>query len=222
MTITITVRLTEEQIQKINKSGLTKSEYTRNAIDYFSENKLNASIISKINIVEECINLLEGYRDELKNNMISTAYQNMNLSYEIEEQPELFYKNKENVIQNEKNLYYKNDENVKKIYKNGKNVIQNVLQNDDEMFYKNKENVIQMTEDPAYPEIQKYMETLSKQINLHGNVSKEMETKINNETTLTPKQISRFIAKYKNEIKQVPYKLRERTQSEPDGKICKY
>ncbi|WP_323736212.1 hypothetical protein PXD04_10075 [Methanosphaera sp. ISO3-F5] len=221
MTITITVRLTEEQIQKINKSGLTKSEYTRTAIDYFSENKLNASILSKINIVEECISLLEGYRDDLKNNMISTAYQNLDLSYEIDEQPELFYKNKENVIQNDENLSYKNGKNVKKIYKNGENVIQNVLQNDDEMFYKNSENVIQMRQDPAYPEIQKYMETLSKQINIHGNVLEAMKTKINHETTLTPKQISRFIAKYKNEIKQVPYKLGEHTQSQPDGKICK-
>ena len=112
MTISITVRLTDEQFAKIQKSGLNTSEYTRQAVEYYSENKMNATILSKVNVVDECIKLLKGYRDELKNRVISEAYQNLQLSYKIEE----------DVRQGDENLSYKTGDSVSKSYKNKENV----------------------------------------------------------------------------------------------------
>ena len=197
MTVTITVRLNEEQIQKINKSGLTKSEYTRNAIDYFSENKMNANILAKVNIVDECIKLLQGYREELKNHIVSEAYQNLQLSYEIEE----------NVRQSDENLYYKNEENVKKIYKNEENVRQDVLQSEPEVSDIYEENVRQMKENHYYEIYKPYLELLSKMLNLHNSVPDTTKKKITDETATKPSELNSFIFNFKEEIKQINYEI---------------
>lgn len=197
MTLTITVRLTDEQADKIGRSGLTKSEYTRQAIDFYSENKHQASVLSKVNIVEECIKLLQGYRDDLKNKIVSDAYANLQLSYKIEE----------NVRQEDENLSYKNEENVKKIYKNEENVRQDVLQNEEDLSYKNEENVRQMSESALYPLYKPYLELLSKMINLHNSVPEDTKKKIVAETNTKPSQFNDFIFKYRDEIKQMDWSV---------------
>lgn len=190
MTITITVRLTDEQADKISRSGLSKSEYTRQAIDYYSENKYRASVLSKVNIVEECITLLQGYRDDLKNQIVSDAYQNLQLSYKIEE----------NVRQNDENLSYKNEENVKKIYKNEENVRQVVIQNEDDLSYKNKENVRQIGKSALYEIYKPYLETMSRMLNTQNGVPDHFKKKITVETNTKPTQLNDFLFKYREDI----------------------
>ena len=199
MTITITVRLTDEQADKIKRSGLTKSEYTRQAIDYYSENKYRASVLSKVNIVEECITLLQGYRDDLKNQIVSDAYNNLQLSYKIDE----------NVRQEDENLSYKNKENVKKIYKNEENVRQLVIQNEEDLSYKNEETVRQMRESAFYDYYKPYLELLSKMINLHNSVPEDTKKKIVAETNTKPSQLNDFIFKYRDEIKRIEWSVSE-------------
>ena len=197
MTVTISVRLSDEQIDKINQSDLNTSEYTRRAIDYYSENKQNASIVSKMNIVDECIKLLQGYRKDLQNNMVSEAYQNMQVYYKIEE----------NVKQEDTDLYYKNDESVKNLYKNDENVIQDVIQDDDTMYYKNEENVKQMDQSEFYKVYYPYLELMSKMLNIHNTVLEDTKKKITAETNTKPSQLNDFLFKYRDEIKNLDWSI---------------
>ncbi len=193
MTISITVRLTDEQFAKIQQSGLNTSEYTRQAVDYFTENKMNATILSKVNVVEECIKLLQGYRDELKNKVISDAYQNLQLSYKIEE----------DVRQDDDILSYKNDNFVSKSYKNDENVRQVVRQKQEGMSYKNDNFVRRIEDDYMYEIYKPYFETMSKQLNNINKITDDFKRKITQETNTKTSELNAFLFEYKDDIKQM-------------------
>ena len=195
MSITITVRLTDEQADKIKKSGLNKSDYTRQAIDYYSENKHKSSVFSKVNIVDECIHLLKGYRDDLCNSIQSEAYNNLQLSYKIDE----------NVRQVDENLSYKNDENVKKIYKNEETVRQDVIQNNEELSYKNEETVRQIEESTLYPIYKPYLETMTRMFNTQNGIPDHFKKKITLETNTKQTQLNDFLFKYREDIQSMEW-----------------
>lgn len=60
-----------EQAEKVRKSGLTNAEYLRAAIDFFDETRMQTVTTQKINHVEECINVLKVYQQNLKNDVFN-------------------------------------------------------------------------------------------------------------------------------------------------------
>ena len=203
MAISITVRITEEQADKIRKSGINTSEYTRRAIELYSEQKDNASMLSKINIISECINILEEYKKSIQQDMINIAYNE--LIYKNDEP--VSYKKDEKVRQTGENLSYKKEENVSKSYKNDKNVRQFVRQNEEETSYIFDENVRQMKDDQLYSTYNPHLQLLSKMLNLHNSVPDATKKKITDETATKPSELNEFIFNYRDEIKQINYEI---------------
>ena len=193
MTISITVRLTDEQFAKIQKSGLNTSEYTRQAVEYYSENKMNATILSKVNVVDECIKLLKGYRDELKNRVISEAYQNLQLSYKIEE----------DVRQGDENLSYKTGDSVSKSYKNKENVRQVVRQNKEGLSNKNDDFVRRIEDDFMYDTYKQYFGTMSNMLNNLNQITPDFKKKITQETNTKLSDLDAFLFEYRDDIKNM-------------------
>ena len=83
-----------------------------------------------------------------------------------------------------------------------------------------REMVPQIEDDPRYKTYKEYLPTVSKQINLLGNWSKTMKTKISEETATTPKEVVGFLYQYKEQIAKIPYENDKKLQSE-EGPVHK-
>ena len=194
MSRNINVRINDAQDDKIRKSGMTASKFTRLAIDDFSPAKHNALILHDIAVLQKGIDVLVGLQDELRSGLIEDTYTPL-------------YKLGENVKKTEREPLYKNEENVKKLYEEEENSLQNSLQPEEQPLYKNGENVKTMEEDPHYPQMKKHLETLSKMLNIHGTIPKYTKTMISEETTFSTNEVSDFIVLYREDIKQIPYNI---------------
>ena len=205
----INVRINEKKKKKMKCSGLSMSEYTRKALNFYDVRKDNSLLQYKINTIQECIDLLVVERDKLKKQMIKEAYENL-------------YKNNENVQINEDKNVYKNEEIVHKMYEDEENSVQKSVQNEDLLLYENEKNVQTMRKDLRYKQMEKYLPLLSKLINIHNIVPETTKEKIKNETTLTPKEINDFIVIYREEIKTFEYNISsERVHLKDTGVVRK-
>lgn len=205
----INVRINDEISKKMKCSGLSMSEYTRKALNFYDVRKDNSLLQYKINTIQECIDLLVVERDKLKKQMIKEAYENL-------------YKNNENVQINEDKNVYKNEEIVHKMYEDEENSVQKSVQNEDLLLYENEKNVQTMRKDLRYKQMEKYLPLLSKLINIHNIVPETTKEKIKNETTLTPKEINDFIVIYREEIKTFEYNISsERVHLKDTGVVRK-
>ena len=74
MTERISIRISDILASKIRRSGLSKTEYTRRALESYSENKENVMRYNKIATVSECINVLEKFKDNLQCDLLNQQY----------------------------------------------------------------------------------------------------------------------------------------------------
>lgn len=63
----IGAKISEDQYEKIERSGMSTSEYVREAIDFYSETRLNSYNSIKINMIDECIQRLNVFKQNVKN-----------------------------------------------------------------------------------------------------------------------------------------------------------
>ena len=194
MSRNINVRIADDQENDIKKSGMKISEYTRHALDDFSIRRHNSLLQLRINMVQDCIDRLVDYKRELQEQMIDESYK-------------VLYENEKNVKKSEEKSLYNTGENVKKIYKDDEISLQNVKTNTDEPLYNNEQNVKTMSEHPLYYKYRPYIKTLSKLLNLHGNIPEDTKKKITSETATNMPEISNFIYDFRNEIKHQEWSM---------------
>jgi len=196
MSRNINVRIDDNQDNDIKQSGMKTSVYTRHALNDFSIRRHNSLVQLRINMVQDCIDRLVDYKRELQEQMIDESYK-------------VLYENEKNVKKSEEKSLYNNEENVKKIYKDDEISLQIVKTHVDERLYENEKNVKTMSEHPLYYKYKPYVETLSKMLNLHGNVPEDTKKKITSETATSMSQISNFIYDFKNEIKNQEWSIHD-------------
>ena len=180
MTVNINVRITDEQYQEIKFSGQKISEYTRDALDFYNVRKGKSLLQHEINIVQDCIDLLEDHKKECQKQLQKLSLENL-------------YESEENVKKTDEKSIYKNDENVKKIYKNDEKSLQNVNTTIPENIYKTEENVKEMQNHHLFNRYKPYLETLSKLLYYQKTVPDDTKKMISKETSTTMREISDFI-----------------------------
>ena len=131
----IGANITVEQAEKVKKSDMSNAEYLRAAIDFFDEVRLNSNLEYKLRIIDECIDILKGYKRSLKDehdytfklfggNLKKMSNSGKTEGENLKGQPPLVYKEPTNQLKDsernlkgEKNLkgqtFKKNDENLK-------------------------------------------------------------------------------------------------------------
>lgn len=199
MTERISIRISDILASKIRRSGLSKTEYTRRALESYSENKENVMRYNKIATVSECINVLEKFRDNLQCDLLNQQYADFEESV----------RQKSEICQT--NLSDKTDESVRLSDKNEEFVRHFVRQNHKQVSDKNAESVRQMSEDPMYETYKPYIELLSKMLNIHNNIPEETKRKIKNETNTTMHQLNDFLFRYRKEIMTCNYTIASET-----------
>ena len=209
MTKQINVKISDDLYNKITKSGLKISVYTRNALEFYDERKRTAGIMHDINIIQDCIDILESEKKIRSEKIISENYKNI-------------YENEENVKKTDDKEIYENEENVKKIYANNENVIQNVKKTDDKEIYENEENVKKTDDKELKNQLKNHLSLLSKLLNLHGTVPDATIKKIHQETGIKTDSITEFIYNNSVELKKIPYEFsRKATEIMPGNKKYK-
>lgn len=199
MTERISIRISDILASKIRRSGLSKTEYTRRALESYSENKENVMRYNKIATVSECISVLEKFRDNIQCDLLNQQYADFEES--VRQKSEIC----------RTNLSDKNDESVRLSDKNDEFVRHFVRQNHKQVSDKNAESVRQMSEDPMYETYKPYIELLSKMLNLHNNIPEETKRKIKNETNTTRNQLNDFLFRYRKEIMTCNYTIASET-----------
>lgn len=119
----IGAKISEEQYEKIESSGMGTSEYIRNAIDFYSEARLNSYNVIKINMIDECIQRLNVFKQNVKNGDLE-KFNNLTKNVKSVKQ------NKDETLNKTHEMFNKNEEKVKpeknvkpeKLNNNGKNV----------------------------------------------------------------------------------------------------
>ena len=187
---TVCIRIREEQRQKIKHSGLSFSEYIRNSIDFYDMRKQNAQIYMRLNCIQECINLLEDYKQKDSQKIYtSTNYYNI----------------PENAKKKDEKMQYTKVDNANKNYTESENVSQDAIQFEEEDTCDYEENAKQMCDDPLYPRFERYIPLLSKMLNIHNIIPPHTQSKLKDETATTKRQFDDFIRKYRDEIKEHEY-----------------
>lgn len=186
----INVRINDEQINKINSSGLSCSEYVRKSIDFYDKRKDNALSYIKIEIIHELMDKLKSI-EEKEYLQISSKTQYKNAKY----------------VNNQDSFLYDNWNNVKNIYENNNFSLQNVQTPQADSLYEKSESVKTMTDDPLFNTYKNYLPLLSKMLNIHGTVLEHAKKKISGETGTTKRQLSKFILEYQEEIKEIEYEF---------------
>lgn len=195
MTIRISVRIDDHIANKMMKSGLTTTEYTRRALETYSVNKDNAMQYQKVGTVEECISLLSGYRDEINQRLVNNSSRLLEDSVRQDD----------NICQTE--VSDKSDENVRLSDKKEENVGQFVRQETDTVSDIFEESVRQMKQDTHYQTYKPYLELLSKLFNIHNSIPDATKQKIASETNTKRGELDQFLFAYKDEIKNIQWSI---------------
>ncbi len=201
MSVKITVRIEDHIAEKIVKSGMNTSDYTRRALELYSVNKDNSIAYTKLQVIDDCIDLLREHKDELQSSMVSDAYTAF----------------KQDVRQNDENcltkLSDKNEKTVGLSDKKEETVGQVVGQNTVEMSDIFEETVRQMKDDYLYTTYKPYLELLSKMLNLHNSVPDYTKKKITDETHTKPAELNKFLFHFREEIKQIQWSISSETST---------
>lgn len=171
----IGAKISEEQYEKILSSDMGTSEYIRNAIDFYSEARLNSYSAIKINMIDECIQRLNVFKQNVKNGDLE-KFNNLAKNVKSVKQ------NRGETLNKTYETFNKNDENVKP----EKNV-------KPEMLNKNDENVKPQEKPENQNPFKSIDDTLIRLIANKGHLSNEDYTYQANRVQKKPSELKKYI-----------------------------
>lgn len=189
--IPIGLKISEEQKKKIDSSGLKTSEFVRNAIDFFTETRLNATSNIKINVIDECITELNNLKESVKINQ----YSKFNNSIKNVKSLNNF---EENVKQNEDLVYKENEPNEPE-----KKVLNN---SETEKFNNNEENVKSLDFEEWLKKDHTLVQTISNLINIHGTIEPKKIVFLASKHNLSTRELRTFIDTNYDELRNMQVK----------------
>lgn len=187
----IGAKISEEQYEKIESSGMSASEYVRNAIDFYSEARLHSYNAIKINMIDECIQRLNVFKQNVKNGDIE-KFNNLTKNVKSVKQ------NRDETLNKTYEMFNENDENVKP----EKNV-------KPEMLNKTGKNVKPQKEPENQNPFKSIEDTLIRLIANKGHLSNEDYTFQANRVQKKPSELKKYIVDNGDYLEKEAEKRRE-------------
>ena len=108
----IGAKISDEQKRKIDNSGMSTTDFVRNAIDFYDGARLHSYTALKMNVIDECIHSLNIFKQSVKNSD-ENAFNLLKESVKSVKQNEGNLLNKTDDLLNESEEYVKQIESVK-------------------------------------------------------------------------------------------------------------